>query len=110
MISNVRLSKTAILQTAIAFRLGREAEASEDLVTLIDSLSRDLHSIPPDTLAELAVIMQQIFDAQTRRDSIGIADHLEHEMLTKLLPTGLLIDKPVSQPQLDAAKKSDRTK
>ncbi len=92
MTPDIRLSRTALLHAAAAFRLGREAEASEELVSIIDHLGRNLSSLPQQILADLAALLQQTFDAQARQDPIGVADLLEHELLPKLLPTGLLND------------------
>ena len=92
MISNDSLSRIAIMHTVTAFRLGREAEANEDFVDIIDKLGRLLQFIPQGTLTDLTSLMQQTFDAQTRQDHIGVADLLEYELLKTLQRTGFLID------------------
>lgn len=81
-----------MVNTIAAFRLGREAEANEGFIDIIDKMGRFLPTIPQDALEDLAALMQKTLDAQTRQDLIGVADLLEHELLHKLQPTGLLID------------------
>lgn len=90
--SKAGLSKTSIMHTAAAFRLGEEARANEDLIAIIDKLGQLLDAIPREPLADFATLMQKTFDAQSRQDHIGVADLLEHELLHKLQAAGLLID------------------
>lgn len=92
MISNASLARTAIVNTISAFRLGREAEANEGFIEIIDKMGRLLPTIPQTALADLATLMQKTLDAQTRQDHIGVADLLEYELLYTLRTTGLLID------------------
>lgn len=92
MISNVNLTSTAIVNTINAFRLGREAEANEGFIEIIDRMGQLLPTIPQNALAKLAVLMQQTLEAQKRQDHIGVADLLEYELLYTLRTSGLLID------------------
>lgn len=80
------------MNTINAFRLGREAEANEGFIEIIDRMGRLLPTIPQNALSELAVLMQKTLEAQKRQDHIGVADLLEYELLYTLRTTGLLID------------------
>jgi len=65
---------------ALAFRLGREGEASEALTALIDALGSALPQAAPDNLAALAALLPEILAAQARQDFLNIADLLEYRL------------------------------
>lgn len=88
--SDICVSKSFILETGAKFRLGREAEANEKLLSVVNEIARHLHNIPENILTNLTILMQKALDAQARQDHIGVADVLEFEILPQLHPVGMV--------------------
>ena len=72
-----------ILSTAISFRLGMEAQASEGLVALIDALPQVLADCSEIDTARLNLILATMLAAQSRKDYIYLADLLQYELASQ---------------------------
>lgn len=64
---------------AASYRLGMEGSAGERLAALVDALLAEI-ARRPALGARVALLLREIVAAQTRRDPIGLADRLEHEL------------------------------
>jgi len=75
----------ALLLTTKSYRLGMEAEASENLVTVIDSILTNLNNAATTPSTHLNNVLAEILAAQGRRDFLRIADLLEYELAPVLV-------------------------
>lgn len=66
---------------AVAFRLGREGEASQRLVQGIDQLVASLGSLPAERVGLLQRELNETLQAQQRKDFLRVADLLEYVLL-----------------------------
>ncbi len=66
--------------TAAAFIQGREGEANESFVGLIDKLVPLLQSAEPEVLQQLNKVLTETLAAQGRKDYLHIADQLQYEL------------------------------
>lgn len=66
-------------RAAQAFRLGMEGAAGSALQTLVDGLLVELQRAP-DAVARVQPLLAELLAAQARRDPVGAADVLEHEL------------------------------
>lgn len=71
-----------IMSTAMSFRLGMEAQASEGLVALIDALPQALQAGSGVDAARLNQLLSTMLAAQSRRDYLYLADQLQYEVAT----------------------------
>jgi hypothetical protein len=69
---------TCLQDTADAYRVGREAAASQLLVQGIDRLAGILGALPPGDIARLQVHLAEALQAQQRRDFVRVADVLDY--------------------------------
>jgi len=68
----------------VAFRVGMEASGSERLAGFIDCLTRQIVMYPPQVIAELQPLLNELMAAQARRDYTFVADLLEYPLSTLL--------------------------
>jgi hypothetical protein len=64
---------------AQAFRLGMESSAGEAIAGLVDALLPELEH-RPELVTRIQPLLGEVLAAQARRDPIGAADVLEHEL------------------------------
>ena len=69
-----------IFATARAFRLGMEGVGSERLAEFIDALGCLLPKVSPDVLEKLNPLLEDTFNAMSRKDHLRVADLLEYEI------------------------------
>ena len=74
-----------LLLTTKSYRLGMEAEASENLVTVIDYILTNLNKAATSPNKHLNNVLTEIFAAQGRRDFLRIADLLDYELAPILM-------------------------
>ena len=73
--------RSTLRSAARCFRLGCDGQGHDCLIGFVDRMSDLLGGeLPEDRAARLASIFPLIIDAQTRGDTIAIADLLEHEV------------------------------
>jgi len=63
-----------------ALRLGRQAEAAERVIAMVDALSRHLSLQAVDRIDDLGEILADVVAAQERGDPLRVADLLEYEI------------------------------
>jgi hypothetical protein len=74
-----------LLHAAHSFRRGENGEANDALVGAIDSLVELLgNSDSGLAVNEIARVLRETLDAQSRGDLLLVADHLEHELVPLL--------------------------
>lgn len=74
-------------RVASSWRLGCDAQANEAFLGVVDELAALLEAgLDPDRAANLTALFPAIVAAQTRGDTITIADLLEHEVDPLLAP------------------------
>ena len=71
-----------------AFRLGRQAEASVLLDTLLATLAAHLDTLPAARASTLQPSLMRAMDCQARHDSIALADELEFVLWPALQSAG----------------------
>lgn len=74
----------ALTSAASLFRLGMEGQASENMVKFIDTFLPELGGKPPEQIAQLTLLLNDIMTAQSRKDYLRVADLLEYELLPKI--------------------------
>ena len=74
----------AMIQAALAFRLGRDGEGNETLSVFIDRLLRVIPKMEHLHMGEFQTVLELMLCAQERGDYLLVADLLEYE-LSKLL-------------------------
>jgi hypothetical protein len=70
----------ALKATASAFRLGMEAQASENLVELIDLLTPVVQNPVYPYREKMNTVLADLLCAQSRKDQLYVADLLEYEL------------------------------
>lgn len=70
-----------LTSAAALFRLGMEAQASENLVKFIDAFLPMLASSAPKQIGQLTALLNDIVAAQSRKDYLRVADLLEYKIL-----------------------------
>lgn len=77
------MSTTTLAQearrAAQAFRLGMEGAAGSAIQALVDGLAVELRR-RPERVAHVQPLLAELLAAQARRDPIGAADVLEHDL------------------------------
>lgn len=71
------------LRAAMAFRLGRHAEASATVIRLVDDLARWFAASPSRSAAYL-VLLDEFLRAQAVGDDLRVADCLEYVLVPAL--------------------------
>lgn len=66
-----------LITTAHSFRLGREAEGSENLLICINEIERQHHQI---LQPEFKYLLHSMLKAQENHDWLSLADYLEYEL------------------------------
>lgn len=75
----------ALKATAAAFRLGMEAQASENLVELIDLLTPLVQNPVHPYREKMNTVLAELLAAQSRKDYLYAADLLEYELSKSLI-------------------------
>lgn len=76
--------EVVVQRAAGAFRLGMEAQGSQDLVELIDALPLFLEGMSNEMALRANQLLASMFEAQSRKDYLHLADLLEYELLRLL--------------------------
>lgn len=71
---------SALALAVRALRLGRQAEAGERVVEMVDALTRHLSRPPVRREGEIGPLLSRVVAAQERGDLLCIADLLEYEV------------------------------
>jgi len=80
-----RLCLEALKAAASAFRLGIEAQASENLVEFIDLLTPLVQNPIYPYREEMNTVLAELLAAQSRKDYLYVADLLEYELAKCLI-------------------------
>ncbi len=72
----------AIGEVAGHYRCGRNGAAAEGLVTLVDGLMETIQqaTLPAAQMNRLAALLNELFAAQQRHDTLYLADLLEYRL------------------------------
>lgn len=76
--------EVVVQRAAGAFRMGMEAQGSQDLVALIDVLPLFLDGTSNDMALRVNQLLATMLEAQGRKDYLHLADLLEYELLRLL--------------------------
>lgn len=80
MIEKKTFCREVLKSAAAAFRLGKEGEASKNLVRFIDSFLPNLPGCNPEYIEQINELLNEILAAQSRKDYLRVADLLEYEV------------------------------
>ncbi len=81
--------KEALDRTVRFYRLGMEAQGSEDFVAFIDALMEILPVLPPDSIQQTNALLQEIVHSQADKDYLRVADLLAYgEILPPIMEHG----------------------
>jgi hypothetical protein len=73
--------RAGILRVANSFRIGCDAQGNEAFVVLIDEIASLFErELPPERAERITSLFPAIIAAQTRGDTITVADLLEYEI------------------------------
>jgi len=73
-----------VTAAATAFRLGMEADASENLVSFVDSFAAVLQEGKGIDMQLVNALLAEVLAAQARKDYLRVADILEYEIASLL--------------------------
>ncbi|WP_305046886.1 hypothetical protein [Geoalkalibacter sp.] len=75
---DLEVCRTHLKSAVLGFRLGMEGQANEDFVAFLDAFARVCQQYPPHRIVQLNAVLEKIFQAQSRKDYLYLADLLEY--------------------------------
>lgn len=79
--TDIQFFIVAANQTASKLRLGKNVEASLELVDLLDDVVSQLIGSAPELQQQIKYVISQILQCQERQDWLGLADYLQYELV-----------------------------